>query len=193
MSIEKTCWNKSQKWSSQQLFLKIFSVGLLLFLYFNIYTVIITNIQWSKQPHFTSSCLWNLHVLVCLCLFQKDKSLHLLNSYFSLICLWISRTNSFMEGDVRGMFKKVPDWKTLFLLKINKIQAVQISNIMQSSSTSMRKSGPITRQKNLQWSIIRKIFHIKKNLRKSRHRRTHFVYSKCSWGFRGSCSPRKSL
>ena len=50
-----------------------------------------------------------------------------------------------MKGDKRGISSKAPDQKLLFLLKIktNKTQAAQIKNIMQSSSTFIRISGPI--------------------------------------------------
>ena len=56
-----------------------------------------TNIQWSKQPPHTWSCLWNL---------------------INLTYFWISTTNSSMEGDEGGIFSKPPDWKPLFLLKV---------------------------------------------------------------------------
>ena len=44
-----------------------------------------------------------------------------------------------VEGDEGGIFRKAPDWKSLFSLKIKvkkKLSTVQIGNTMQSSSTS---------------------------------------------------------
>ena len=67
--------------------------------------VIIMNIQWSKQPIYNWSCLWNLHFLVIF-------------GNFELIYLWISRPNISMNGDEEDIFSKAPDWKPFFLLKI---------------------------------------------------------------------------
>ena len=112
--LKKTYCNESQKLSSQQVFFFRFNfVSPLQFLhcYYNEYPVKQTAtfyIKFPLKPTFFS----------VFCLFWKDKSLYLLNNYFRLNYLWISRPNSFMEGDEGGMFSKAPDWKPLFLLKI---------------------------------------------------------------------------
>ena len=41
------------------------------------------NIQWSKQPPYTWSCLLNLPFLVCFCYFWKVESLLVLNLFIS--------------------------------------------------------------------------------------------------------------
>ena len=50
-------------------------------------------------------CVFDIFGKASLCLFQT-------------ICFWISRPNSSMRRDERGIFSKAPDWKPLFLLKI---------------------------------------------------------------------------
>ena len=69
--------------------LKFFYLGFILFLHFNI--------QWSKLHCYTWSCLFNL---------QPTQKLYILlflegyaSAYFKLINFWISRPNSSMEGD----------------------------------------------------------------------------------------------
>ena len=54
-----------------------------------------------------------------------------------------------MEGDEIGIFSKIPDWELCFFLrqKLNKTQAAQTGNKMQSSSIFIRISGPIPRAK----------------------------------------------
>ena len=81
------------------------------FLHFSIYNVIIMNIQWSKQPPYTWSCLWNLHFFKCVfVIFRKWSN--------KLIYFWVTWQNSSMKGVGLGIFSKVPDGKPLFLLKI---------------------------------------------------------------------------
>ena len=49
-----------------------------------------------------------------------------------------------MKENEVGIFNKAPDWKPLLLIKIKiKTQAAQTRNIIQSSSTFIRISGPI--------------------------------------------------
>ena len=50
-----------------------------------------------------------------------------------------------MQGDEVSIFSETPDWKALFLIKIKikQTQTAQRRNIMQSSRTFIRKSGPI--------------------------------------------------
>ena len=59
---------------------------------------------------------------------------------------------------------------------------------MQSSSTFIRISGPISDVKKLHWSMIGKILHTEKNPSWSRHWQTKLVCSKYSWGFSWSQS-----
>ena len=56
-----------------------------------------------------------------------------------------------MEGDKEGIFSKAPDGKSMLLLniKINKTQAVQITNTMQSSNTFIKISRPIPEVKKI--------------------------------------------
>ena len=90
---------------------KFLYFGFILLLHFSIF--IIMNIQWSKQPHYNQSCLWNLHFLVCSCYFWKDIKVF---SCFKLFSFWISRPNSFVKGDEGGIFSKTPEWKSFLLL-----------------------------------------------------------------------------
>ena len=161
--------NESWKSLSQHLFLK-FSVSFcfvyfafIFMLHFCIQILIIMNIQWSKQPDYTWSYLWNLNFVVCFSYFWKDK----------LFLVWnVFRPNSSMEGDERGIFSKAPDWKLLFLLKIkikqntvctNKEYNVIFTHIHQNIVAYPRS------KKHLDWSMIGKILlHIGKNPSKTR-------------------------
>ena len=109
MSIEKMYCNESRKSFKPTTFVWSF-LNLV-----SIWTIIVMNIEWSKQPHYTWSCLWNLHYSMFLS-FRKEKSC------FKLIYIWIPRPISSMEGDEGDIFSKAPDWKLLFLLKIKNKQ-----------------------------------------------------------------------
>ena len=136
----------------------LFEVSLfrfILFLHLSIYVITI-NIQWSKQPPYPLSSLWNLHFFI----FGKLRK--------KLIYFWIPRQNSSMEGDEVGIFSNVPDWKPLFLLKI-KVNKTQAAQTKTSSSTLFRISRPILKVKNLHRSMIMKIFlHIQNSSSKVR-------------------------
>ena len=75
LSIEKIL-----QWVNN-LCLKLLYFGFILLLRFSIF--IIMNIHWSKQPHYTWSCLWNMHSVVCFCYFWKDKPLLALKLFIS--------------------------------------------------------------------------------------------------------------
>ena len=78
----------------------------ILLLHFSIF--IAMNIKWSKQPHYTWSCLWNLYFVVCFCYFWKD---------FKLIYFWIPRSNSSMEGDEGAFLVKLQTENRCFCLR----------------------------------------------------------------------------
>ena len=46
-------------------------------------------------------------------------------------CYW---PNSFMKGDEGGIFSKAPDWKTLFLLKMEYFNAYICNHIMMANT-----------------------------------------------------------
>ena len=72
------------------------------------------NIQWSKQPPYTWSYLWNLPFLVLF--FNCWKSWVFV--CFKLIFFWISRQHFSVEGDEVDIFSKGSGRKLLFFLKI---------------------------------------------------------------------------
>ena len=123
-----------------------FLFGFFLFLYFNIFIVI--NIQWSKQPHYIRSFLWNLYFAVCFCYFWKDKSLVVLNlfifEYLDQIPPWKEMIEPFSV--------KLQTKNRCFCLsrsKLNKAQTAQITNTIQFSSTLIKISGHITEWKKI--------------------------------------------
>ena len=118
MSIGKMYCNGSRNhWVANFCFKFLYGCFILL-LHFSIF--IIMNIQWSKQPHYTWSCLRNLHFVVCFCYFWRDKQPF---ASFNPIYFWIARSNSSMKGDGGSIFGKTSDWKSLFLLQIKMKQS----------------------------------------------------------------------
>ena len=71
------------------------------------------NIQWSKLPSYTWSCLWNLHFLLFLFFLES----HVFGN-FKFNYVRISRQNYSMEGDEGDIFSKAPVCKLFLLLKI---------------------------------------------------------------------------
>ena len=110
------------------------------------------NIQWSKQPPYTWSCLWNLPFLVLF--FNCWKSWVFV--CFKLIFFWISRQNFSVEGDEVDIFSEGSCWKLLFFLKIiiKQKPCRPTRNIMHSLSTFIWVSGPMPEVKTIcidQW------------------------------------------
>ena len=65
---------------------------------------------------------------------------------------------------------------------------------MESSSTFTRISGPIPEvKKNLYWSMIEKILHIRENLSKARSWETSLVCFKYSWKVSGVSQFQENL
>ena len=138
VKIQKNLWGKeSQKSLSWRLCLKLlysasfFSAFQYLQCYYNEYPVKQTASWFLKLP------LEPAFYEESFCYFWKSK--------------W---ENSSMEGDKVGIFSKVPDWKPLFLLKLNKTEAPQTKT---TSRKFIRISGPIPNVENLHWSMIMKI------------------------------------
>ena len=146
------------------------------------------NIQWSKQPPYTWSCLWNL-ILWYFCYFEKDKFLLTLNLFSFLI----SRPNSSMERDERGFLNKALDWKIVLLhLKFKQKPGCPNKKYNAIFEYIHRNIRAYPRnKKNLHWSMDGKLLlHIGKNQRK--HGQVWFVPNAVQSSGR-ECNPRKIL
>ena len=159
--------------------LKFLYFGFILLLHFSIF--IIMNIQWSKQPQYTWSYLWNFHFVVCFCYFWKDKPLLVLNlftsEYLDQIPPWTEMKEAFSV--------KLQTENRRFCLrwKLSKVQAAQIRNTMQSSSTLIKISGPIPKVKKI-WidQRFRKYFCLLERIQAKRGDDKQVVFSKYSSG-----------